>query len=40
MQPFPESSVPGLVFGLTVAALVIGLMVVGLIARYWPFKKG
>jgi hypothetical protein len=25
--------------GLTIAVLVIGCMIVGLIARYWPYKK-
>jgi hypothetical protein len=39
MQPFPESAVLGWVFGLSIAALVIGCMIVGLIARYWPWKK-
>jgi hypothetical protein len=39
MQPFPESAVLGWVFGLSIAALVIGCMIVGLIARYWPWEK-
>ena len=39
MSPFPESAVLGWVFGLTLAALVIGCMVVGLIVRYWPRKE-
>ena len=39
MTPFPESAVLGWVLGLTIAVLVIGCMIVGLIAHYWPFKK-
>ena len=39
MPPFPESAVLGWVLGLTIAVLVIGCMIVGLIASYWPFKK-
>jgi hypothetical protein len=39
MQPFPESAVLGWVFGLTIAVLIIGCMIVGLIARYWPWQK-
>jgi len=38
MQPFPESAVLGWVLGLSIAALVIGCMVAGLIARHWPRK--
>ena len=37
MEPFPESAVLGWVLGLSITALVIGGMVVGLIARLWPF---
>src|SRR3954454_7405198 len=37
MEPFPESAVLGWVLGLSIAALVIGCMIVGLIARLWPF---
>ena len=36
MEPFPESAVLGWVLGLGLAALVIGGMIVGLIARLWP----
>jgi len=39
MQPFPESAVLGWVFGLTITVLIIGCMIVGLIARYWPWQK-
>lgn len=39
MAPFPESTVVGWVFGLSIAALFIGCMVVGLIGRYWPRKE-
>jgi hypothetical protein len=38
MEPFPESAVLGWAFGLSIAALVIGFIVVGLIARHWPRK--
>jgi hypothetical protein len=38
MAPFPESTVVGWVFGLSVTATVVGCMVVGLIVRYWPGK--
>ena len=38
MEPFPESAVLGWVLGLSIAALVIGGMIVGLIARLWPFS--
>ena len=37
MEPFPESAVLGWVLGLSITALVIGCMIVGLIARLWPF---
>jgi len=36
MQPFPESAVLGWVLGLSITALVIACMIVGLIARLWP----
>jgi hypothetical protein len=36
MEAFPESAVLGWVLGLGLAALVIGCMIVGLIARLWP----
>ena len=39
MAPFPESATLGWVIGLGIAALVIGCMVIGLIARYWPRKE-
>ena len=39
MEAFPESAVLGWVLGLGLAALVIGCMIVGLIARYWPVSK-
>jgi hypothetical protein len=39
MALFPESATLGWVFGLGIAALVIGCMVVALIARYWPRKE-
>jgi len=39
IEPCPESAVLGWVFGLSIAALVIGCMAVGLIGRYWPRKK-
>ena len=39
MEPFPESAVLGWVLGLSVAALVIGCMIIGLIARLWPFMR-
>ena len=39
MEPFPESAVLGWVLGLSITALVIGGMIVGLIARYWPVSK-
>ena len=38
MEPFPESAVLGWVLGLSIAALVISGIIVGLIARYWPFS--
>ena len=38
MEPFPESAVLSWILGLTIAALVIGCIVVGLIARHWPRK--
>src|SRR4051794_34023060 len=38
MEPFPESAVLSWVLGLGITALVIGCMIVGLIARLWPFS--
>jgi hypothetical protein len=38
MEPFPESAVLSWVLGLGITALVIGGMIVGLIAHYWPFS--
>jgi len=38
MEPFPESAVLSWVLGLGITALVIGGMIVGLLARYWPFS--
>ena len=40
MEPFPESAVLGWLFGLCIAALVIGRLVVGFIARDWSYKEG
>ena len=37
MEPFPESAALGWVLGLSITALVIGCMIIGLIARLWPF---
>jgi len=39
MEPFPESAVLGGLFGLCIAALVIGRLVVGFIARDWSCKE-
>jgi hypothetical protein len=39
MEPFPESAILGWILGLTIAALIIGCMVVGLIARHWPRQR-
>ena len=38
MEPFPESAVLGWVLRLSITVLVISGMIVGLIARYWPFS--